>query len=532
MKLLDCTLRDGGYHNKWNFTIDFAQDYLELMSELEIEFIEIGFRFIKNSEYLGPFAFTSEFTLENLKVPNNLKIGVMVNASDFTDEDLDLKIKTTFLPKSESKISFIRIAANYNDIEIAIKLSLKLKFEFGYDVFVNIMQMAFLENNQIEELKLKNFDHLECLYFADSSGSMTPESTTKFFKAVREVTKVPVGIHAHNNSGNAFANSLVAETEGAEWFDGTLLGMGRGPGNTKIEQLWIENGNNIDKRSAIASLISFLDNEMNEIRILNPWGERIEYHVAAKLGLHPTFVQNLIEDDLLSAGDRVDSINNISKKYSRKFSEEALNESQKIKFISKIQGTNPLVSTLLDKSVLILANSKQLENHLDSIINFAKNNSVCVFHLNEPKVVPAENIDFLVSCSPVRSQRIVNFAQEHNKKIIAPVEYLSYSGSMIQDSHNIFDYPINIEDNHVDLGSSIQTIPKPLSAIYALAVSRLAGVNSIYLAGFDGDGMSEKQKREMNLFVSHLIEKMEGVSVKSILETYLAVPTISVYGPI
>ena len=95
IKLLDCTLRDGGYYNNWEFSDDLVKEYLNVMSLSPVEYVEVGLRSSKNIGFKGPYAFSTDIFLESLNIPDGIKIGVMVNASEFTScfgEDLINKI--------------------------------------------------------------------------------------------------------------------------------------------------------------------------------------------------------------------------------------------------------------------------------------------------------------------------------------------------------------------------------------------------------------------------------------------------------
>ena len=87
-KILDCTLRDGGYHNNWKFSKSLINAYLKCMSKVGIEFIELGFRFLNQNKSRGETAYTKEDFIKKLKIPKNLTIGVMINASDFLNSNL------------------------------------------------------------------------------------------------------------------------------------------------------------------------------------------------------------------------------------------------------------------------------------------------------------------------------------------------------------------------------------------------------------------------------------------------------------
>ena len=82
-QFLDCTLRDGGYYNAWDFRADLVTDYLVAMQAAGVGVVELGFRFLKNEGFKGAHAFTTDDYLRGLSVPNDLTVGVMVNGTDF-----------------------------------------------------------------------------------------------------------------------------------------------------------------------------------------------------------------------------------------------------------------------------------------------------------------------------------------------------------------------------------------------------------------------------------------------------------------
>ncbi len=86
INLLDCTLRDGGYYNNWFFNKELINEYLKVMSMIKIDYVEIGFRFLDKVKTKGPCAYSEERFLRSLKIPKNLKLGVMINASDFVGQ--------------------------------------------------------------------------------------------------------------------------------------------------------------------------------------------------------------------------------------------------------------------------------------------------------------------------------------------------------------------------------------------------------------------------------------------------------------
>ena len=74
-KILDCTLRDGGYYTNWDFDPDIVENYIKYSNELNIDYIEIGYRNNKNPiEYKGQFYYTPKSTLEYFKKNSTLAV--------------------------------------------------------------------------------------------------------------------------------------------------------------------------------------------------------------------------------------------------------------------------------------------------------------------------------------------------------------------------------------------------------------------------------------------------------------------------
>ena len=113
-QLLDCTLRDGGYYNNWDFNKKNIQRYLNLISKTRINFVELGFRFLDDIKLKGETAYTTEKLLNDLNIPVNLNIGVMVNASDLIkNKRTPLEnCKNIFPNIKKSKIKFVRFACH------------------------------------------------------------------------------------------------------------------------------------------------------------------------------------------------------------------------------------------------------------------------------------------------------------------------------------------------------------------------------------------------------------------------------------
>ena len=240
-KVLDCTIRDGGYYNNWDFSNQFAKNYLNTLSKINIDYVEIGFRkpiekkTLKSKKF-GQFLTTTETTLKKLKIPSNFKLAVMINLSDYIGEKLESKINNNFVHSKKSKISVVRIACTEKDLNKLKKVT-RILISKGYNFTVNLMQFTTLPINKIF-LFLNSCLKLgaEYAYIADSFGNCTPKKINLISNYLKKnkIQLNKIGFHAHNNTGCALKNSLAAIHNGFGIVDTSVMGMGRGAGNLDL----------------------------------------------------------------------------------------------------------------------------------------------------------------------------------------------------------------------------------------------------------------------------------------------------------
>ncbi|WP_235869159.1 beta/alpha barrel domain-containing protein [Veronia nyctiphanis] len=141
MNIIDCTLRDGGYYNNWDFPKEVVEAYLNAVSAAKIDYVELGLRNFPKKEFLGAYAYTTEDHLNTLELPEGPTYGVMVDAKTILSSDLPVEqaIESLFIPAELSKINLVRVAAHFDEVEKSGPIVKKLK-EMGYMVGYNLMQ--------------------------------------------------------------------------------------------------------------------------------------------------------------------------------------------------------------------------------------------------------------------------------------------------------------------------------------------------------------------------------------------------------
>jgi 4-hydroxy 2-oxovalerate aldolase len=325
MIVLDCTFRDGGYYTDWNFDIKLVNAYLKAIEKSKIEAVEIGFRSSIN-KMKGTYShITDDFIFRMLEKPNVKYFGVMVNTSECTNES----IKNNFSYIDKSQINMVRLATHFKDTSMAESFCKDLK-NLGYFVCVNLMQAADKSFDEIAETakKIEEWKSVDVLYLADSLGGMNQDSVNYAFRAIKEGWSGLVGFHGHNNKSQALDNSLEAVDMGVDFIDCTMLGMGRGPGNTEIEYLIGE----LNKRGFgeynTEPIYEFVLEYFYPMKRQYDWGPSLLYFLSAEYNIHPTYVQTmLLEDTPLVEILRV--INILKDRKSTSFKKEILDEVKK-----------------------------------------------------------------------------------------------------------------------------------------------------------------------------------------------------------
>ena len=133
MKILDCTLRDGGYYNNWDFESEVVEAYLNAVSGANIDYVELGLRNFPKEGFLGAYAYTTESHINSLDLPQGPVYGVMVDAKTILESGLSIEnaVSKLFVPASESKIGLVRIAAHFHEVEESGLIVKQLK-KLGY----------------------------------------------------------------------------------------------------------------------------------------------------------------------------------------------------------------------------------------------------------------------------------------------------------------------------------------------------------------------------------------------------------------
>ena len=294
IKILDCTLRDGGYINEWNFGIDKIKSIAKNLILSKIDFIELGF-LTKEKSTFQTALFNSFDVIKKItdEIQNFDNLCLMVQYLKFPLEEIIEK----------SPIKNIRVIFKKQDVINALAFCKKLK-ENGFNVFINPTYInQYSHNELINLISLVNSINPFCMTLVDTLGMLKRSDIINLFKILDENLEknIALGFHSHDNLGLAFLNAqaLIELSKKRDLIiDSSLFGMGRGAGNIQSELLVKYLNDNYNKNYDILTILKIMREEIEPIYNLKPWGATVPYYLAALNLCHPDYAKALEKKDL------------------------------------------------------------------------------------------------------------------------------------------------------------------------------------------------------------------------------------------
>jgi 4-hydroxy 2-oxovalerate aldolase len=288
MKITDCTIRDGGHLNKWNFDPICVKAAYYAALKGGVDYFEIGYRFPEAKKGLGPFGYCTDAYLNALlEVNDKCKLLVMIDAGKA--DSVNFEICTS----GKTPIKGVRVAAYPYEYPKAISLIENLTSK-GYEVFLNLMASSEITEAQYTILEnWKNKEILEAVNFADSFGSYTPSDIPKYISKLKGLGFKSIGFHSHNNLQMAFANALRAIEEGATYIDASILGMGRGSGNLPVEIFlgYLEKEGHLKYNTV--PYLDVIERFFNDLFNKYSWGYKLQSLLGGLKNIHPYYIDEL-----------------------------------------------------------------------------------------------------------------------------------------------------------------------------------------------------------------------------------------------
>jgi len=284
IKVVDCTIRDGGLSNDSNFTLETVRSVYAAACASGVDYVELGYRNSKemfSPEQFGAWRFCDEEHLRQATDgidAGSTKISIMQDAHKAVAEDV--------LPKEQSVVSMIRVATYVKDVDKAIALANNAT-DKGYEATINIMAISQEGGPSLDQAvqQIEAETKVQAVYVVDSYGALYSEEVHYLIERFQMFLKTKeIGFHGHNNQLLAFANTIEAIIKGANYVDGTLYGLGRAAGNCPLELLM---GFLKNPKFNVVPLLDVIGKTIMPLREDIDWGYHIPYMLTGIRNLHP-----------------------------------------------------------------------------------------------------------------------------------------------------------------------------------------------------------------------------------------------------
>ena len=441
IKLLDCTLRDGGYVNDWKFGHNNAISMLERLVSANIDIIEIGFldqrRPYDIERSIMPSTDCVEKIYGNVDKRNAMIVG-MIDYGTCGIENLQ--------PCKESYLDGIRVIFKKHIMHEAIAFCKQVK-DLGYKVFTQAVSITSYSDEELLELmSLVNELEPYAVSMVDTYGLLHKGNLMHYFSLMDQHLKPEIGLgyHSHNNFQLAYANCIEVlkyKTDRTIVVDGTLYGMGKSAGNAPIELLGMHLNEEYGKDYDVNQMLEAIDGNIMKIYKETPWGYNMFFYVAASNHCHPNYVKFLMDKHTLS----IKSVNEILEwiePEKKLLYDQSHIEKLYLKYQAKecddTKDREALQNIIAGKNILILGPGTTIQTHAKEIKEFYDQNHPVVIAINHlPEVCP---VDYVFLSNPRRYIRLINALKVHadsGVKVIAT--------SNVTNAEDAFDYTVNNE---------------------------------------------------------------------------------------
>lgn len=507
IKLLDCTLRDGGYYTNWDFDEELVNTYIHSFNELPVDYLEIGYRSNPLKGYLGEYFYCPVYVMERLKKISNKKLVVILNEKDIRPEHVE-----SLLGPCKGLIDMVRIAIDPKNFSRALVLAEAIK-KSGFEIGFNVMYMSKWAGQTEFLSQIKEVDGIaDYFYMVDSYGGIYPNEVKDTYDLVRSQTNVKIGFHGHNNLELALINTLTAIECGASMVDATITGMGRGAGNLKTELLLTALHAKGQLKLDFNALSNVVDG-FTKLQDRYQWGTNLPYMVSGANSLPQKEVMDWVSKRFYSFNSIIRALHN---------QKEGVEDNLRFPIFR---------SELPLKKAVILGGGPSAIDHATAIKLFIEQqDDICIIHASSKNAFPYSSLTVpqYYCLAGNEGQRLVKvfskFESFEGTCILPP--YPRKMGTYVPEKVAASTFELEevrftnaVKDTHTSL---------------ALQTAIDLGVTEIYVAGYDGYGDSDSGTKEQELFFENDLlfhdAQQFGLTISSITATrYKNLSPASIY---
>lgn len=387
IKLLDCTLRDGGYINDWNFSNKDISKILNSLSSSDVDIIECGYLNNKNGKISHSTLFPNTQIFDDLTLKikfSKVQKVVMINLGDFDVKKL--------IAQDHTNIDGIRLAFHKEKLEDALKEAKQI-IKLGYKLFFqpmvtkNYTDLEFL--SMIEKVnKLEPYS----FYIVDSFGSMTLEEFHKYIVIAHNnlESTISLGYHSHNNMQLAFSNAVSMCSMNMKReiiIDASIYGIGRGAGNLNTELIADFLNKSYETQYNTLPLLEIIDELLNALMKKTPWGFSPAQFLSASFNCHPNYATYLINTNTSHIVDIKKILEKLPKEKKSSFNKKLIEQLYIDFILEEKTHIKELLDLAINKNILLIASGKSIIEYSKLLEKKRKNPKYILIGLNHiPKI--------------------------------------------------------------------------------------------------------------------------------------------------
>lgn len=473
IKLLDCTLRDGGYVNNWNFGNGTLTCIYDRLTSAGVDIIEIGFLDDRNEFNIDRTIQPDTQSLTKTYANVNPKKAMVVAMIDYGTCSIN-----HVQPKNNTFLDGIRVIFKKENMYNAAEFGKQL-IEKGYKVFLQLVSVTDYTEKDIKDFA----EYLQpimpmAVSIVDTYGLMHKEQVFEYFQWLDKYLprEIGIGYHSHNNFQLAYSNTieiLNLKTERDIVLDGTLYGMGKSAGNAPIELLAMHLNDGYGKSYDLNQILEAISNDIMPIYQEHYWGYNLFFYIAAKNDCHPNYVKYLLDKKTLSVRDVNTILERIEPEHKLRYNEEyieTLYGEYILGIIDDEDCIDSLKKILSEREILLMGPGTSIKTHASEIKKVVKKYNPIVISTNF--VPDGVKTDFVFISNPIRYSLVLPKLANTEVKIIGT--------SNVTAVDKPFDYTVRYDS----LISQKSIWDNSLAIL--LNLLRKIGVGKVALAGFDG----------------------------------------------
>lgn len=514
IRLLDCTLRDGGYINDWNFGEHTIRDILTKLIESGVDYVEVGF--LRDCEYTPDKSLYNNCAEIAKILPENR------GRTRFTAMALHNKYSIDKLEPYDGKtIDAIRVTFHDYDIDEGLAYIRKVK-EKGYKVFVNPINIMGYSDEMILKL-LQKVNELQPYAFSivDTFGSMMKEDLLRIYSLIEHnlSKNIVIGLHLHENLALSYSlaqDFISMKASDRECvIDASMLGMGRSPGNLCMELIM----DYMNKRQSgyydVNPILDGIDDHIAQLKQIEPWGYNTAYAISAKYNLHRNYAEFLLDKGRLRAKQINQILGSIEDGKKTAFDEayiENLYQDFQNNTIDDTETIQRLSKELAHRKCLILAPGSSILEEKERVQTYIEQENPIVFAANF--VPESYAADYVFCCNAMRLETILG--KKNLPRLVVTSNLLDMCEEETAQENLAMEEVLGV--NYMDL-SFQENKPSDNSVIMLLRLLKKLEAEQVALAGFDGYQTNHKANYVADYMASqHTKGEEENKKIKGYME--------------